>query len=181
MKRFRFLGVMLAISLCLAIPGLVGAQPRPKTKLPDDIVVKRCADPAAHRIDFRIVSKTRLPTSTGRVRITGVVKNVGPDPYISSDFKPTARLFEGNNPVAVAEQPFGPLLAPGQEMTLVYERHWPPKPTGTPSLPPPAYKLMLGFPKETTAGGPTADCNPSNNVKERSGEEINALFRGSTP
>lgn len=178
MKRFRFLGVMLVISLCLAIPGLVGAQPRPITKLPGEIVVKPpkppCADPAAHSINFSIVSKTRLPISTGRVRITGVVKNVGPDPYIS-DNKPKASLFEDGK--LVAEQTFGK-LASGEEMTLVYERHWPPKPTGT-ARTFPTYKLMLGFPGATA--GSTPDCNPSNNAKERRGDEIDALFSGSTP
>lgn len=175
MNLFRSLGMMLATSLWLGIPGLVAAQPRPITTPPGEIVVKpkpTCADPAAHRIDFRIVSKRGL--STDRVRITGVVKNVGPDPYVS-DYTPKAFLFEGGKPVA--EKAFGK-LAPGEEMTLVYERHWPPKPTGT-AKSFPVYKLMLDFKGATK--GPAPDCNPSNNVKERSGEEIDALFRGPTP
>jgi len=168
--------MMFVISLWLGIPGLVAAQPKPITTPPGEPVVPpkpTCADPAAHSIGFSVVSKTS-PT-TGRVRITGVVKNVGPDPYVSHIFKPTAFLSETNSFRPKAERTFEK-LAHGEEITLVYERDWPPKP---PTPLPPTYYLWIDFPPpKTTLGGAEPDCNRSNNHKERNGAEINGLFLG---
>lgn len=139
--------------------------------------IPKCPDPAVQRIDFAIVSKTSQ--FSGKVRITGVVKNVGFEPYISGPNQQEVFLYEGpmgGTPRLVARQKFQN-LNPGQEVRVVYERNWDASSPAEGEFPP-SYKVIITYdPDIRMDGNPkNDDCNMNNNQKERSGTEINALF-----
>jgi hypothetical protein len=181
MKHFRkhFLKTAVVVS-ALAIATMVlaqetkadqkptGAQQVKPTTLPGrpDMVI-HCPDPAAQRIDFSIVSRT--DPWTGRVRITGVVKNIG-GAYESKPGHQDIRLFDASTGVELAKKDFAN-LAPGQEVTVTFERSWN---SSSPSEGefPPTYKLVILYDPDGTK-----DCNGNNNEITRSGADINAMFQ----
>ena len=135
-------------------------------------VLSNCPDPAAHRIDFSIVQRTSQ--FAGRVKIVGVVKNVGQAAYESGPNQQDMYIYENNR--LVARQPFHN-LAPGQEVTVQHERAWNSSSPAEGEFPP-AYKLAVSYdPDIYIDGNPkNNDCRSANNQKERSGADINALF-----
>jgi hypothetical protein len=161
-----------------------GAQKMKPTTLPGrpDMVI-HCPDPAAQRIDFAIVKRTmelvngklRMSQYKGRVRITGVVKNVGKGAYESGPNQQGMYLYIGEK--LLAKKDFGN-LAPGQEATVTVEHDWD---SASPSEGefPPMYKLVIVYdPDISSDGNPkNDDCNGNNNVIQRSGADINALFK----
>ncbi|MBI2882963.1 MAG: hypothetical protein HYY11_03490 [Candidatus Methylomirabilis oxyfera] len=163
--------VLAASSLIAVIEGSAGATshlktlPGPKNP-PIPSGIKPCADLAAQRIDFSLISK--VSQFQGLVRITGVVKNVSPVAYTGAQ---RLNLFQKNH--LVASQDFPHLnLAPGQEVTVAYERDWNASSSSEGEFPP-TYMLRLA-PNHST--GP--DCNIANNQVERSGADISKLFGG---
>lgn len=162
-------------------------QPKEPLKSPVDkeklekikpIPASKCPDPAVQRIDFAIVSKTSQ--FSGKVRITGVVKNVGLEPYISGPNQQEILLYEGPMGATsrvVARKKFQN-LNPGQEVTVVYERNWN---SASPSEGefPPSYKVIIVYDPDIRmdSNPKNDDCNMNNNQKERSGADINALFK----
>lgn len=77
----------------------------------------------------------------------------------------------------VAQVPFQN-LAPAQEVNLVYERNWDAASPAEGEFPP-TYRLLIGYdPDILLDGNPNNDdCNSNNNQLERSGADVNALFR----
>ncbi len=137
-----------------------------------------CADPAAD-IEVALVSKTG-PT-TGRVRITGVVKNLGNATWTAS--RSTHRLqiilAQKNSesrpqgdpaepPVALAQ------LAPGQKFRIDHQMNW--DASANTTYP----KFILRFSDSGQAGASSVtyspDCRQENNRKEISAVDINKLF-----
>lgn len=135
-----------------------------------------CPDPAAYSIAFRLLSREPANRFRGRVRITGVVKNVGRANYESQPGQQSALLYEivpGRQPQLVAHRSFQN-LAPGQQVQVTYDLNWS---TGGEFLP--TYRLLISYdPDILRDGNPkNDDCGGSNNQRERSGADIDALFR----
>lgn len=162
-------------------------QPKEPLKSPVDkeklekikpIPAPKCPDPAVQRIDFAIVSKTSQ--FSGKVRITGVVKNVGLEPYISGPNQQAVYLYEvpmGGKSNLVATKKFQN-LNPGQEVKVTYERNWNASSPAEGEFPP-SYKVVIGYDPDIRldSNPKNDDCNMNNNQMERSGTEINALFK----
>jgi hypothetical protein len=121
-------------------------------------------DPVALRIDFDILSRTGR--YTGRVRITGVVRNLGDAP----SGRGAALLSQGGTIVA---RQFFPRLAGGEQVTVSYDRNWDAS-SPREGRSPPTYRLWIVYEPDTPTGG---DVNLSNNDKTRNGTGINALLR----
>jgi uncharacterized protein YkwD len=174
MSRRQRAPVALAASLALVVAGTAGALP-PRTSDPPAKAAAKAAplpaktigkcpptggkgDPAADRSEFQLVSKGPHPFK-GRVRIVGVVKNVGKWP-----FKPrgSGLLYEDGKKVGA--QSFNGLVV-GQEVKVSYERDW-----FTQVNFKPTYKLVV------TIDPDAREDNYSNNVKTRDGAEIDKLF-----
>jgi hypothetical protein len=137
----------------------------------------QCPDLAAS-VDFSIAMKTSQ--FAGRVDIVGKVKNVGGAAYESGPNQQTVLLYEivpGAQPRLVARQAFQN-LAPGAEVSLTYRRSWDASSPAEGEFPP-SYKLVISYDPDIRLDGNTKndDCNPSNDVRERSGADINAMFR----
>lgn len=190
MKKLTFLTIFLGLIFALFLLPCVYAetplQPKDQLKSPIDdkakqikpIPIKKCPDPAVQRIDFSIVSRTSQ--FSGKVRITGVVKNIGMESYISGPNQQEVFLYEGpmgGTSKLVARKKFQN-LNPGQEVTVTYERQWDASSPSEGEFPP-SYKVIIVYdPDIRLDGNPkNDDCNMNNNQKERSGTEINALFR----
>lgn len=139
-------------------------------------IVLKCPDLAAS-VDFSIGFKTSA--FAGRVNIVGKVKNVGGVAYESRPNQQTALLYEivpGKQPRLVARQAFQN-LAPGAEITVRFGRAWNASSPAEGEFPP-SYRLVISFdPDIRTDGNPkNDDCNPANDVRERSGADINAML-----
>ncbi|MCK5004908.1 MAG: hypothetical protein KAS21_07460 [Candidatus Aminicenantes bacterium] len=135
------------------------------------LVKRDCPDPAAYKIDFELLQQTA--TFTGRVKITGVVKNVG-----LKEFKGgggMAYLYEGSS--LRKTKVFSNLL-PGETLSLSYIRTWY---AASPSEGefPPTYKLVILYDIDILKDGnkDNDDCTLNNNKLERSGKGINELLR----
>lgn len=140
-----------------------------------------CPDLAASRIDFSIVS--RRDPYHGRVSIVGVVKNVGTTAYESGPTQQTVQLYEGpyfglpTGRRLVAQQAFQN-LAPGQEISVRYERDWYSASPAEGEFPP-SYTVMISYDPDIghDSNPKNNDCVNTNNMKERNGDDINGLFR----
>jgi hypothetical protein len=150
--------------------------PAPTFRLPSPPLVQSI-DPAATAIDFALVS--RSSPFAGRVRVTGTVKNLGNAAYLSGANQQLAELFEipaGGRPRLVASVPFQN-LAPGAQVTVSFERDWNIASPAEGEFPP-TYKVMVVYdPDIRLDGNPkNDDWNNANNVFERNGSAVRALF-----
>ena len=142
---------------------------------------RTCIDPAAFEIRFEIVR--RVTQFTGRVRITGVVKNIGNAAFSCSPgaVQASAHLYQMPPGAAAGGTLVGhtdfSTLAVGGTVMVSYERDWN---SSSPSEGefPPSYKLMIVYDPDILLDSNTAndDCNTSNNSRSRSGTEINAML-----
>ena len=142
-----------------------------------------CADPAAD-IEMTLISKTG--PATGRVRITGVVKNLGTATWIATS--PTHRLQmvlaqkdseahpQGDPvepPVAITQ------LSPGQQFRIDHQMDW--DTSKSASYP----GFIVKFSDSGRIGAYPAryhpDCRTDNNRKEISAADINKLFSSAAP
>jgi hypothetical protein len=143
------------------------------------VITRVCPDPAAVEIRFQIVrSYTQFKK---RIRITGIVKNVGGKAFNSGPNQAKAYLYEvpiGASSGRIVAQREIRTLAAGATMQLVYERDWN---SSSPSEGefPPNYRLQILYDPDIymDANKDNDDCNQNNNKKERSGTEINAMIR----
>jgi hypothetical protein len=154
---------------------------------------RACPDPAARSIEFTILSRTTA--RSGRVRIEGVVRNIGNAVYQSSpDAQSKAQLWQIGTgaPRLVAEKNFTALLPElinnrtsaatfaSPVVRVSFERDWDSR---SPNLGefPPTYRLVIVLGGSVSGNGQGSgqadDCNLRNNVKERSGADINSMFR----
>ena len=135
-------------------------------------------DPAAIAIKFKIIHRTSQ--FKGRVKITGVVKNVGNKPYIDTRGGAGViqlfrnKKFTTNNLVAKA-----PLknLQPGDTQKVSFIRNWNSSSPNEGEFPP-TYYLNIGYDVDITMDGckTNDDKRLGNNRKKRSGKAINDLF-----
>lgn len=142
---------------------------------------RACIDPAAFEIRFEIVR--RVTQFTGRVRITGVVKNVGNAAFScnAGALQASAHLYELTPGATTGGTLRGhtdfSALAVNGTVTVSFERDWN---SSSPSEGefPPSYMLMVVYDPDILLDSNTAndDCNTSNNRKSRSGTDINAML-----
>jgi hypothetical protein len=130
-------------------------------------------DLAAKEIKYTLLRKDSR--YKGRVKITGVIQNVGRKQYV--EVPGTAQLvtlYESNDgsvsPSLSSFRTFRgeqriPNLLPGEKMEISYETEW-----STSKEFPPVYAVNISYFEANY------DCNTSNNRVERRSEPINALF-----
>ena len=143
-----------------------------------------CPDPAAESILFTIVR--RDSQFRGRIRITGVVKNIGGASFISDPRQAEAQLLELPAGVPPASATTGRIvarraisnLAAGAVLNLSYERDWN---SSSPSEGefPNSYRVLITYDPDIymDENKQNDDCNQSNNKKDRSGTEINDMLK----
>lgn len=141
-----------------------------------------CADPAAD-IELALISKSA--PGSGRVRITGVVKNLGtatwtatgPSHHLQAVL---ARQDAGTQPEGKPVQPAIAIreLAPGQQYRIDYQTDW-----DTGGKAPPRFILRF-FEVGRIGARPDnyrPDCRADNNRKEITAADINRLFQPAAP
>ena len=168
-------------------PRAVIAQPNLMVKKDlhiGQIVKQGCIDPAAYEIKFDIVR--RYTQFRGRIRITGVVKNIGAQAFNSGPNQAKAYLYQLPPGVPPATATGGTVvaereilnLAPGATINLSWERDWD---SSSPSEGefPNSYRLLISYDPDIymDANKENDDCNQNNNKKERSGTEINDMLK----
>lgn len=141
-----------------------------------------CADPAAD-IAVALISKTG--PSTGRVRITGIVKNLGNAAWIATS--PSHRLqmvlAQKNSEARQDGVPVQPAIAiqqlsPGQQYRIDFQTDW--DVAASTSYP----RFMVYFfdsGKIGTQPAPRRDCRSDNNRREITAADINKLFQPTAP
>ena len=167
----------------VARPGLVkpATTIRPGTITP---ITRNCPDPAAVEIRFQIVR--RDSQFRGRIRITGVVKNIGGKAFIAGPNQAKAYLYQLPPGVPCPNATGGTIvaqreirnLAPGATLLVSWERDWN---SSSPSEGefPSCYRLLITYDPDIymDASKDNDDCNQNNNKKDRSGTEINDMLR----
>jgi hypothetical protein len=156
-------------------PGIVNRGP---------IIRRNCPDPAATELKFQIVR--RDTQFKGRIRISGVVKNIGGKPFLCGPNQAKAYLYELPAGVPPASATGGRIVAQreirnlpaGASFILTYERNWN---SSSPSEGefPNSYRLLISYDPDIyqDANENNDDCNQSNNKKDRSGTEINDMLK----
>jgi hypothetical protein len=155
-------------------PGLV--KPR--------VIGSNCPDPAAHDLQFRIVRRTSQ--FAGRIRITGIVKNIGSKAFNSGPNQAKAYLYELPAGVPPASATGGRIVAqreirnmpPGATINLSYERNWNSSSPAEGEFPN-SYRLLISYDPDIYMDGneDNDDCKQNNNKKDRSGTEINDMLK----
>lgn len=138
-----------------------------------------CPDPVAYDITFRITR--RKDKSNIRVRITGIIKNIGRKTFKPIHNQAKAYLYEmppgASTGGKIVAQKVIPNLNPSAAISLSCERDWNITPKSGGNLPP-TYRLQILYDpdvyKDTSKDND--DCTRKNNKKVRSGSEIKELF-----
>jgi hypothetical protein len=136
-------------------------------KMPPPAGLKRaCANPAAAEIKFEVVSRDPATRWKGLVRITGLVKNIGP--------KASANVFyiQLRTPAAVLASQKVTGLAPGALAQVVKQMNWESSSPSEGEFPP---KITLSIVRDIDL--PLDDCNLNDNTLERNGADINTLLK----
>ncbi len=142
-----------------------------------------CADPAAD-IEVALISKTS-PT-VGRVRITGIVKNLGPAAWTATS--PSHRLqmvlARGDAGARSEGEPVQPAiaiqqLAPGQQYRIDYQTNW--DTDRKDSHPNFIVRFFESGQIGTRSAAYRPDCRSDNNRKEITAADINRLFQPAAP
>jgi hypothetical protein len=135
-----------------------------------------CADPA---VDIQAVLVSRAGPDTGRVRITGQIKNLGPEPWIAATHQHRLRMELVM--IAAPAHPNGELAEPpidivrldaGGQYRIDHQLDW--RVSKDATYP----RFLIRF---TEVGKPVqppsrADCRSDNNRKEIASADINYLF-----
>lgn len=141
-------------------------------KINPNLLQKNCPDLGA--VELR-VQKTSGGQYSGVIRITGVVKNVGKQHFVSRAGQAYATLYEvtltGRATVKARRQITN--LAAGRSFSFGFSKNW-----STSNEFPPEYKLVISYdPDIKTDGNPkNDDCNGANNKITRSGYDIHKIF-----
>lgn len=126
-------------------------------------------DPAA--IDLQFEEVELLGIGFGTVRITGIVENLGPADFDSSQGQQSVQLWEDQS--MVAETPFVD-LAVGEQVKVTYDRTW----SKSDEFKPRRYTVLLSYDPDIFIDGNQGndDCDLDNNEAMRGTEAIDALF-----
>ncbi len=136
-----------------------------QARLPNKVMMA-CADPAAAEIKFVVISRDPVVRTKGLVRITGVVKNIGP--------RTSANVFfiQLSTPAGQLASQTVPSLAPGAVAQVMKDMNWDSASPNEGEFPP-KFTLTLVRDPDT----PIDDCNVNNNTLERNGADINTLLK----
>lgn len=180
----RWMGVaMVIVGAALLILRVTAA-----TAAPDEVRVKRpdaatrqsrvtpgaiklaCANPATAEIKFEVVSRDPATRWKGKVRITGVVKNIGT--------KATARGFGIylKVPNKILASKLLPTLAAGATDQVAYEMNWDSSSPSEGEFPPTFTLYLLGDP-DLGIDQCNTDAARKDDTMTRSGADINKLFK----
>lgn len=155
---------------------------KPGMQLKTDLIRPQvdCIDPAAVEIRFDIVR--RDSQFAGRVRINGVVKNIGNKTFQSGPNQAAAYLYQlppgaTSGGTLVAQQPFT-YLAVGDAINVSWERDWNSSSPNEGEFPN-SYRLIIVYDPDIymDANKDNDDCNGNNNQIDRSGTEINDMLK----
>jgi hypothetical protein len=138
-----------------------------------------CPDPAAYDIRFQIVQ--RKDKYNARVRITGIIKNIGNKTFIPIHNQAKAFLYEmspgSTTGGKILVRKVITTLTAGAELSLSCDRDWTITPTSGGELPPGCRLQILYDPDVYRDNTPSNDdCSLKNNTKVRTGSEINDMF-----
>jgi hypothetical protein len=128
-----------------------------------------CSKPdlVPEKIQLELISRTT--PHRGRVRITGIVRNVGSKTFISNAALPNrsyVALQEWTSRKRLVGQQYFQDLRPGQDVKVVFEKDWDTRSSALPSK----YVLMI-------AANADYGCQPHPfDSLQRSSTDINALF-----
>jgi hypothetical protein len=155
-----------------------------KGQIPPEIFKSLGPDPSAHEIKFEIVE--RYSQFKGKIRVTGIVMNIGPKTFQASPQQAKAILYELPSGVQPEHAPIGKIvdqkeftsLAPKETLELTYELDWNSSPAAQGAFPT-SYRLLIKYdPIIFKDDNPNNDdCNRDNNKKNRSGMWINKLLQ----
>ncbi|RFN58622.1 hypothetical protein DZ858_00650 [Marixanthomonas ophiurae] len=133
-------------------------------------------DFAVESIDFKL---TPTNNTSNMVTISGSIINVG-DSFFSEGVKQTFYLYErpwgtaiNSNGNLIAKKEFS-ALETGENITIDYLREWNTEMYSN-GIFCPSYRLVIRHDSEVDAF-PFQDSNPTNNMMERFGSDINLLF-----
>jgi hypothetical protein len=131
-------------------------------------------DPAVQRIDFEVLNRTS--PLTARVRITGVVANLGRLAYESGPDQQNILLYENRRHVQTVRFQN---LGPGEEVRIQYERDWDVSSPAEGEFPP-TYHVFIDYDADIYLDSNPAndDEEMNNNRRQREGNAINDLVRG---
>ena len=147
---------------------------KPQIKYPGKFIYKpNCPDLAAVDVKFQILN--RYTRHSGKVRISGVVKNVGSKNFVSNPRQMSVVLYEeapGGRAVIRARQSFGNIPA-GRTVQVSFTRTW-----YTSTEFPPNYRVCVIYDPDIKldSNPQNDDCRSSNNCKTPRGSDINKLF-----
>jgi hypothetical protein len=161
--------------------GIIKQKDAQKVVAPGGLHIRM--DLAAYEIRFEIVQ--RYSQYNGRVRITGVVKNIGAGAFSAGPNQAKAYLYQmffgvicaqATNDDIIAQRSIDN-LAVGATIELSWESDW----HSTSQVEgefPPRYCLLIRFDPDVynDANEYNNDGNPNNNKIDRSGADINAMF-----
>lgn len=151
-------------------------QPRPaiKTtpKINPKLLQRNCPDLAAVDIRFQKISGG---AHSGNVRITGVIKNVGKQNFVSNPRQMYVLLYEVSltgRARVLARRSVGNIPA-GRTFSLSFVKNW-----YAGNEFPPNYKLCISYDPDIKldSNPKNDDCNSANNCKTRPGTDIHKLF-----
>ncbi|HKK77639.1 MAG TPA: hypothetical protein VJ953_21345 [Saprospiraceae bacterium] len=141
---------------------------------PKFVYQPNCPDLAAYEIQ---VTKVSGGTYSGRIKISGIIKNVGKKHFVSGTNQATAYLYEvypGGRKRLLRSMSLRNIPSNRtQTMPAVYKNWY----TGNEF--PPSYRLVIGYdPDIRLDGNPrNDDCVHRNNQKEVDGTQIHRIFR----
>lgn len=136
-------------------------------ELQDELMALNCPNPSATEFEVTVVSKSG---SSGTIRLTGTVRNIGLQTFDSSAGQQSVWILSSG--ILVAQQDFED-LAPAEEVTITYETTW-----SRSTEFPPTFTLMLSYDPDIFIDGNenNDDCRTTDNELELTPTEINAVF-----
>jgi archaellum component FlaG (FlaF/FlaG flagellin family) len=176
-KLFVVIGIVVAFFLM----GSLTASAQDIKGKTQPMMIQKDIDLAAD-IQIQIISKAN--DYSGRIRVIGIVKNVGKQAYQSKPNQQTLYLYmtdaAGNNITKTLGQKSNfTLVKPGQALSLItYVMDW-----NTSQEFGPGFKASIVFDPDIAADGNKAndDQYAPNNLKSLSNDAVNHLFKSQNP
>jgi hypothetical protein len=161
LQRMRTMKTIVCFVCLTAMIAMVGCPP----------AVCNGPDPRATAINYELVSTTS--STSGTVRIIGVVTNRGTMDFVSGVGQQAVQLYQGGE--LVASQDFT-TLAVNESVQVTYERLW----STTDEFRPPSFTVLIAYdPDIFLDGNPqNDDCNLNNNDFARGTAALDMLFPG---
>ena len=152
------------LGLSIVLVGAMGANCIP----PELFEQLNCPNPSAISLDVEVLTKSG---SSGTIRLTGVVRNIGLQPFLSSTGQQSVQLYDSTSTL-LAQVNFTN-LTPGQAVTLTYETTW-----SSSNEFPPTYQLLISYDPDILldANPDNDDCDATDNTVSLTGTQVNDAF-----